>query len=88
MTIVGVSKITSKGQITLPKNVRNLLNVGRGQTIAFGLAKEGVVLSRCTLSVDPTPFSKAEWQKIEKAADAKGKVYGSAEEAKKHIKSL
>ena len=88
MTIVGVPKITSKGQITLPKNVRNLLKVGQGQTIAFGMSKDGVVLSRCTIAVEKTPFSKSEWQKIEKMASARGKIYNSPEEAKKHIKAL
>ena len=88
MTIVGVSKITSKGQITLPKSVRNLLRLGRGQTVAFGVGKDGVILSRCTIEVDKTPFSKAEWQKIEKLASEKGKSFDNPEDAKKHLREL
>lgn len=88
MTIVGMSKITSKGQVTLPKKVRRFLNLQRGTTVAFGLSKSGIILSRCALTVEKTPFTKTEWQKIEKLAGAKGKIYHSASEAKHHIQKL
>jgi AbrB family looped-hinge helix DNA binding protein len=88
MTIVGMSKITSKGQVTLPKKVRHFLNLQRGTTVAFGLSKSGIILSRCALTVEKTPFTKTEWQKIEKLAGTKGRVYHSASEAKNHIQSL
>jgi AbrB family looped-hinge helix DNA binding protein len=88
MTIVGVSKLTSKGQVTLPKLVRNLLKLAEGQNVAFGLAREGIVLSRCTFAVEKTPFTKAEWQEIEKLANVKGKSFNHTEEAKRYVKGL
>lgn len=88
MTVVGMSKITSKGQITLPVNVRKLLKLDRGQSIAFCIDRKGVFLYRCKVSVEPSSFSQAQWRKIEKLASEKGKVFADAEEAKKHIRSL
>jgi AbrB family looped-hinge helix DNA binding protein len=88
MTVMGMSKITSKGQITLPANVRGLLKLDRGSTVAFCLNKNGVILSRCTVSVEQAGFSDEEWRKIEKLAADKGKVFASIGEAKRHIKSL
>ena len=88
MTVVGMSKITSKGQITLPANVRKFLKLDKGECIAFCVDRKGIFINRCKLSVEPGGFSEAEWQKIENLSNGKGKLFASAEEAKKHIKSL
>ena len=37
-----VAKITSKGQLTLPRQVRQSLGVGPGDQVAFEVAPEGV----------------------------------------------
>lgn len=88
MTVVGMSKITSKGQVTLPANVRKLLKLDKGQSIAFCIDRKGVFLHRCKFRVEPSRFTLAEWQKIEQLAGERGRVFASAEETKKHIKSL
>lgn len=41
-----VASITSKGQITLPKSVRQLLGVGVGDKVSFVLQGSQVVVSR------------------------------------------
>lgn len=88
MTIVGMSRITSKGQVTLPAVVRKFLKLEKGKTVAFCLDKSGIFISQCKIDIEPAAFSDKEWRKIEKLANAKGKVYSSAEEAKKHVRSL
>jgi AbrB family looped-hinge helix DNA binding protein len=88
MTVVGMSKITSKGQVTLPANVRKFLKLNKGECIAFCVDRKGIFINRCKLNVEPGGFSAAEWRKIEKLASTKGKVFASAVEAKKHIESL
>jgi len=88
MTVVGMSRITSKGQVTLPSAVRKLLKLDKGKTVAFCLDKAGIFISQCKIDIEPAAFSQEEWRKIEKLANAKGKIYNSAEEAKKHIRSL
>lgn len=45
-TIHEVASITSKGQITLPKSVRQLLGVESGDKIAFDVLGTQVVVSR------------------------------------------
>jgi AbrB family looped-hinge helix DNA binding protein len=87
MTVIETAKITSKGQITIPNRIRKLLHVSAGTSLAFGLSKEGVVLLPCKVTVE-SPYTTREWEKIEKFASAKGKVYKSAKRAKKHIEAL
>jgi len=88
MTMVGMSKITSKGQVTLPATVRRLLKLDKGQAVAFCADKRGIFLYRAKVDIEEKGFSAAEWQKIERLANAKGRVFKSPEEAKRHIKSL
>lgn len=87
MTILETAKVTSKGQVTIPSRIREILHVSAGTSIAFGLSKEGVVLLPCKVTVE-SPYTASEWAKIEKLASAKGKVYKSAKKAKKHIEAL
>lgn len=88
MTVIAMSKITSKGQVTLPAAVRRMLKLDSGQSIAFCLDKCGVVISRCSVAVEPAAFSKEEWAKIENLSRAKGKVFASAKGAKRHLRAL
>ena len=88
MTVLGMSKITSKGQITLPASVRRMLKLDKGQSIAFCLDRSGVIISRCKLDIEPARFTGDEWAKIEKLASRKGKLFASAEGAKRHLKAL
>lgn len=87
MTVIETAKITSKGQVTIPNRVRKLLHVQTGASIAFGLSKEGIILLPCKITTE-SPYTPAEWAKIEKLASAKGKVYKSAKKAKKYIEAL
>ena len=87
MTILETAKITSKGQVTIPNEVRKILHLKKGATIAFGIDKNGVILMPCKVTVK-SPYTPKEWEKIEKLASAKGKVYSSAKHAKDHIDSL
>jgi hypothetical protein len=53
----------------------------------FKVSDKGIILSPCEIK-EKSPYTEEEWKKIEKLVAEKGKVYKSAEEAKKHIKSL
>mgnify|MGYP001559112606 CR=1 FL=1 len=87
MTVIETAKITSKGQVTIPNRIRKLLHVSTGNSLAFGLSKEGVVLLPCKVTVE-SPYTPSEWLKIEKLSSVKGKVYKSIKKAKKHIEAL
>jgi len=45
-TIHETATITAKGQITLPKAIRQALGVDRGGKVSFDLSDRGVVVSR------------------------------------------
>jgi len=87
MTIIETAKVTSKGQVTIPNRIREILHVSTGACIAFGVSKEGVILLPCKVTAE-SPYTPSEWVKIEKLASAKGKIYKSVKRAKKHIEAL
>ncbi|MCL5056691.1 MAG: AbrB/MazE/SpoVT family DNA-binding domain-containing protein [Actinobacteria bacterium] len=41
-----MAKITSKGQLTLPKSIRDSLNLGKGSYIAIYLEKDQLVMKK------------------------------------------
>mgnify|MGYP001582631506 FL=1 len=80
-------RITTKGQVTIPSRIRKILHVLPGDSLAFGLSKEGIVLLPCKVTAE-SPYTAFEWAKIEKLASLKGKTYKSVRKAKKHIEAL
>jgi len=87
MTILETAKVTSKGQVTIPNRIRQILHVSAGTSVAFGVGKEGIILLPCKITAE-SPYTACEWAKIEKLAAKKGKMYKSADKAKKHIEAL
>ncbi len=45
-TAIQMSRVSSKGQVTLPKRVREAIGVGPGDAIAYDVAKGVVTLRR------------------------------------------
>ena len=84
MTLIETAKVTSKGQVTIPNRVRKLLHVSSGDSLAFGLSKEGITILPCKVTVESI-YSAIEWEKIERMASAKGKIYKNVKRPKKHI---
>ncbi len=57
-TIHETATITSKGQITLPKAIRQALGVDRGGKVAFDVRDSGVLVSRAEeVHEDPAIYS-------------------------------
>ena len=88
MTIIGMAKITSKGQVTLPLNVRRLLKLNKGQNVAFCIDKAGVILAKLRVSIDRSTYNSTEWHKIEQLAAAIGKTFDNSSDAKRHLQEL
>ena len=79
--------ISSRGQVTIPQDVRDIMHIRRGSLVGFEPTRKGVLL--VAMKVEPKyPYTDEEWQKIEKLSKSKGKVYHTAEEAKRHIANL
>jgi len=87
MTILTTAKITSKGQVTIPNQIRKILHLQEGASVAFGVSKEGIVLLPCEVTAK-SPYTPKEWAKIEKLASVEGKVYHNPQSAKRHIEVL
>jgi AbrB family looped-hinge helix DNA binding protein len=81
------AKVTSKGQVTIPLTIREILKLETGSTVMFKVTNRGVILSPCEIIEKPV-YTAKEWKKIEQIVAEKGKVYKSSGAAKKHIKSL
>jgi len=79
--------ISSRGQVTIPQDIRSLLHVKRGSVIGFEPMRKGVMM--VPMKVQPQdPYTEKEWKKIEKLSKSEGTVYNTVEEAKKHIADL
>ena len=87
MTIIDTTKMTSKGQVTIPNRVRKLLHLQEGSSIAFTVTKHGIILVPCEVTAR-SPYSPKEWQKIEKLSGEKGKTFVSDDAAKKYLAGL
>jgi AbrB family looped-hinge helix DNA binding protein len=87
MDYTETAKVTSKGQVTIPSTIRDILRLEPGSTVMFKVTKNGVLLSPCEIVERPS-YSPKEWKQIEKLVAEKGKMYKSARSAKKHLDSL
>ena len=81
------AKVTSKGQVTIPSTIREILKLEPGATVMFKVTDMGVILSPCEIIEKPV-YTAKEWRRIEKLVAEKGKIYKTSGAAKKHIKSL
>ena len=87
MNYTETAKVTSKGQVTIPSIIREILKLEPGSTVMFKVTDRGVILSPCEIIEKPV-YTAKEWRKIEKLVAEKGKVYKTSSAAKKHIRSL
>src|SRR3990167_592157 len=79
--------VSSRGQVTIPQDIRSLLHVKRGSVIGFEPTQRGILM--VAMKVQPQdPYTEEEWKKIEKLSKSEGTVYDTVEEAKKHIANL
>jgi AbrB family looped-hinge helix DNA binding protein len=82
-----MAKVTSKGQVTIPLTIREILKLEPGSTVMFKVTDKGVFLSPCEIIEKPV-YTAKEWKRIEQLVAEKGKVYKTSADAKKHIKSI
>ena len=87
MGIAETAKVTSKGQVTIPLSIREILRLEPGSTVMFKVTDKGIILSPCEIIEKPA-YTTTEWKKIERMVAEKGKIYKTSSSAKKHIESL
>jgi AbrB family looped-hinge helix DNA binding protein len=66
------SRVRPKGQVTLPGEIRELLNLNEGDDLAFSIDEKGqVIVSRLeVIPPDQAWFWTEQWQKAEREAQA------------------
>ena len=66
------TRLRKKGQITVPNQVRELLNVTEGDDLAFYVAEGGKVMVERLQTIPPDQawFWTEHWQKMEREAQA------------------
>lgn len=85
--IFRMALVSSRGQLTIPQDIRALMHIREGSAVGFEPTKRGVLMR--PMKVEPEdPYTEEEWGKIEKLSKGKGKIYKTAEEAKRHIADL
>jgi antitoxin PrlF len=53
------SRVTRKGQVTIPKRVRDHLGIGPGSVVEFKLADDGqIVLTKAGAKLEPSRFAR------------------------------
>jgi AbrB family looped-hinge helix DNA binding protein len=87
MDYTETAKVTTKGQVTIPSIIREILKLEPGSTVMFKVTGRGVILSPCEI-IEKSVYTPKEWRKIEKLVAEKGKIYKTSSAAKKHIRSL
>ena len=65
MEYLETAKVTSKGQVTIPSIIREILKIEPGTTVMFKVTEKGVFLSPCEIIEKPA-YSAKEWKNIEK----------------------
>lgn len=90
-----LAKLTSGGQVTLPKDIRKKTNMQPGDFVEVELNDEGhiVLTPKKLIDASQTYFWTEEWQKGERKADediksGRVKRFKSAGDAVKYLKSL
>jgi len=82
-----VTTISSKGQVTIPVKIRKILHItSAGDLVGFVPSKNGVLLRH--LEIREEDFTREEWDKLEKLAQKRGKVYKDAKAFLRTLKSL
>jgi AbrB family looped-hinge helix DNA binding protein len=87
MSFIETAKVTSKGQVTIPLNIREILRLEPGSTVMFKITENGVILLPCEI-VEKPAYSAQEWKRIGRLVAEKGKEYKTAKSAKQHLDSL
>jgi AbrB family looped-hinge helix DNA binding protein len=87
MEIIEVAKMTSKGQVTVPAPIRDILSLKKGSAVVFKVTEKGVLFLPCEITERET-YTQEEWSKIKRLVAERGQSYKTLRGARKHLKSL
>ncbi|MBI2340827.1 MAG: AbrB/MazE/SpoVT family DNA-binding domain-containing protein [Deltaproteobacteria bacterium] len=73
-----ISTLTSKGQLTLPKHLREMLKIKAGQTVLMEPLGNAVVLKKALIKAAEDEFTRDEWEQLGALMSEKGRRYKTA----------
>jgi len=82
-----ITIVSSRGQVTIPQEIRDRFHIAKGSIISFEPMKKGVLI--VPMKVEPQdPYTEEEWEKIEKLSETKGTTFDNPKDAKEFISKL
>jgi AbrB family looped-hinge helix DNA binding protein len=87
MELTELATMTSKGQVTVPAPIRDILNLKKGSAVIFKVTDKGIFFMACEIKEKNT-YTHEEWGKIERLVAEHGERYQTAKGARKHLKAL
>jgi DNA-binding transcriptional regulator/RsmH inhibitor MraZ len=87
MEFVEMAKMTSKGQVTIPSLIREILKLEKGSLIVFKVTQKGIFVLPGEVR-EKEPYSQKEWAKIGQLVAEKGRVYRTSAGARRHLRAL
>jgi AbrB family looped-hinge helix DNA binding protein len=87
MEIIEIARMTSKGQVTVPAPIRDILNLKKGSSVVFKVTDRGILFLPCEITERET-YTRDEWVKIERLVAERGRTYKTSRGARNHLKSI
>ena len=66
--------LSSKGQLTVPRQIREKLDFEKGQKLLLEIMEKTLVVKKATIQVEEN-LEAEEWEELKKLASHKGKTY-------------
>lgn len=84
-----LTTMSTKGQLTVPKEIRERLHLIEGQKLILEPSGDSLIIKKAKIvdSSDSLHLEESEWEELRKMASTKGKVYKSGKAFLKSLKS-
>lgn len=79
--------LSSKGQLTVPKELRHRLNLVEGQRLFLEEDHGALLVKKASIQEVSEDFEETEWDELQKLASAKGKAYKTGKAFLKSLKT-
>lgn len=79
--------LSSKGQLTLPKPLRERFGLEEGQRLVLEGSERGITVKKAMVQGADEVLEEAQWNELKKLAARKGKVYKNGRAFLRSLKS-
>lgn len=81
--------LSSKGQLTVPRSLREKLKLGKGQRLLLEESEGGIFIKKASIreAGEDLELGDQEWEELKELASPKGKIYRSGRAFLKSLKT-